>query len=87
MAEVFRLVDKDFQKLKIITIDHIIKNIALSMLDSLGLKYSLTSLDSLQLATAIFSNNYSQIDYFVSSDKKLLNIAKEFFQILNPEQI
>jgi predicted nucleic acid-binding protein len=87
LAEIFRLIDKDFQKLNIITVDRFIKNIALSALDSLGLKYSLRSLDSLQLASAIFSNNYSQIDYFVSSDKKFLNIAKEFFKILNPEQL
>jgi len=57
------------------------------MIDSLGLKHSLKTLDSLQLASAIFSNNYSRIDYFVSSDKKFLNIAKEFFQILNPEEL
>jgi len=57
------------------------------MLDSLGIKYSLRTLDSLQLASAIYSNNYSKIDYFVSSDKKLLNIVKEFFQIINPEEL
>ncbi|MDP2302819.1 MAG: type II toxin-antitoxin system VapC family toxin [Ignavibacteria bacterium] len=87
LVEVFQLVDKDFQKLSIITVDRFIKNIALSMLDSLGLKYSLRTLDSLQLASAIFSNNYSRIDYFVSSDKKFLNIAKDYFQILNPEEL
>ena len=87
LAEVFQLFDKDFQKFNIIVVDRFIKNIALSMLDSLGIKYSLRTLDSLQLASAIFSNNYSRIDYFVSSDKKFLNIAKEFFQILNPEEL
>jgi predicted nucleic acid-binding protein len=87
LAEVFRLIDIDFQKLNIITVDRFIKNIALTMLDSLGLKYSLRTLDSLQLSSAIFSNNYSRIDYFVSSDNKLLNIVKEFFQILNPEEL
>jgi predicted nucleic acid-binding protein len=87
LAEVFQLFDVDFQKYNIIVVDDIIKNIALSMLDSLGIKYSLRTLDSLQLASAIFSNNYSKIDYFVSSDKKLLNVAKEFFQIINPEEL
>jgi hypothetical protein len=57
------------------------------MLDSMGIKYSLKTLDSLQLASAIFSNNYSNIDYFVSSDRKSLSIAKEFFQIINPEEL
>ena len=87
LAEVFQLFDKDFQKFNIIVVDRFIKNIALSMLDSLGIKYSLRTLDSLQLASAIYSNNYSKIDYFVSSDKKLLNIVKEFFQIINPEEL
>ena len=87
VAEVFQLFDVDFQKYNIIVVDDIIKNIALSMLDSLGIKYSLRTLDSLQLASAIFSDNYSKLDYFVSSDKKLLNVAKEFFQIINPEEL
>ena len=87
LAEVFQLFDKDFQKFNIIVVDRFIKNIALSMLDSLGIKYSLRTLDSLQLASAIYSNNYSKIDYFVSSDKKLLNIVKEYFQIINPEEL
>jgi len=87
LAEVFQLFDKDFQKFNIIVVDRFIKNKALSMLDSLGIKYSLRTLDSLQLASAIYSNNYSKIDYFVSSDKKLLNIVKEFFQIINPEEL
>jgi hypothetical protein len=44
-------------------------------------------LDSIQLASAIFFNNYSKIDQFISSDKILLNISKEFFTILNPEDL
>lgn len=87
LLEVFKLFDKDFKKYNIIFIDQTIKNIALSMLDSLGMKYGLRTLDSLQLSSAVFSNNYSKIDYFISSDKKLLNTAKEFFQVLNPEEL
>ena len=87
LSEVFRLFDKDFQKFNVILVDNFIKNIAIQLLDNLGLKYSLRTLDSLQLAAAIFSNNYSKIDYFISSDKKLLNISKEFFQTINPEEL
>lgn len=87
LSEVFQLFDKDFQKYNIIFVDHIIKNITLFMLDGLGIKYGIRTLDSLQLASAVFANNYSKIDYFVSSDKKLLNIAKEYFQIINPEEL
>lgn len=85
LAEVFQLFDKDFQKFNIIIVDNFIKTLSLQMLDILGTKYSLRTLDSLQLSSAVYANNYSKIDYFVSSDKKLLNIAKEFFQVINPE--
>jgi predicted nucleic acid-binding protein len=87
LTEVFQLFDKDFQKYNIIFVDSIIKNVALFMLDLFGMKYGIRTLDSLQLATAIFSNNYSKIDYFVSADKKLLIVANEFFQIINPEEL
>ncbi|HED38506.1 MAG TPA: PIN domain-containing protein [Ignavibacteria bacterium] len=87
LSKVFQLLDKDFQNFNIIATDNIVKNISIIMLDNLGIKYSLKTLDSLQLASAFFFNNYSKIDYFVSSDKKLLNISKEYFQILNPEEL
>ena len=87
LSVVFQLFDKDFQKFNIIVVDRIIKNIALFVLDSMGIKYGIRTLDSLQLASAVFFNNYSKIDFFVSSDKKLLNIAKEFFQVINPEEL
>ncbi|MCF8316581.1 MAG: type II toxin-antitoxin system VapC family toxin [Ignavibacteriales bacterium] len=87
LSEVFQLFDKDFQKFNVISVDNFIKNIAIQLLDNLGLKFGLRTLDSLQLASAIFSNNFSKIDYFISSDKKFLNIAKEIFQIINPEEL
>lgn len=83
----FSYLTKIFKKYNIIFVDRIIKNIALFMLDSLGIKYGIRTLDSLKLASAVFSSSYSEIDYFVSSDKKLLNIAKEYFQIINPEEL
>lgn len=87
LSEVFQLFEKDFRKFNIIVVDQIVKNIALFWLDNFGIKYSIRTLDSLQLASAVYSNNYYKIDYFVTSDKKLLNIVKEFFQIINPEEL
>lgn len=87
LLEVFQLFDNDFKKFNIISVDNIIKNIALQMLDNLGLKLSLGTLDSIQLATAVYSNNYAKINYFISADKKLLNVAKEFFEVINPENL
>ena len=79
ISEVFQLLDNDFQRFNIIVIDNAVKNFAIQLLDNFGIKYSLRTLDSLQLASALLANNYSKIDYFISSDKKLLNIAKEYF--------
>jgi len=87
LTKIFELLDKDFQKFNVVVSDQFIKNIALQLIDNIGTKYNLTTLDSFQLASAVYFNNYSKIDSFVSSDKKLLNIAKEFFQIINPEEM
>ena len=87
LFQLFRLLEKDFQNFNIIVIDQVIKDIAIQLLDSIGLKYGLRTLDSLQLASSLYSNNYFKIDYFVSLDKKLLNIAKEYFPIINPEKL
>ena len=87
LFQLFRLLEKDFQNFNIIVIDQVIKDIVIQLLDSIGLKYGLRTLDSLQLASSLYSNNYFKIDYFVSLDKKLLNIAKEYFPIINPEKL
>lgn len=70
-----------------VPVDSIIKNLAMILLDDIGKKLSIRTLDSLQLASAVFFNNFLKIDYFVASDKKLLNVTKEFFQVLNPEEL
>ncbi|MGD8778849.1 MAG: type II toxin-antitoxin system VapC family toxin [Ignavibacteria bacterium] len=87
LAKVFQLFDKDFQKFNIIAIEEFIKDNAILLLDNLGMKYSLKTLDSLQLASALYYNSYSKVDYFISADKKLLNAAKEFFKVINPEEL
>ena len=85
LNKIFQLIEMDLENFNIVTVDQTIKDIGLQLLDEIGLKFGLTTLDSLQLAVAIYSNDYFKIDYFVSSDKKLNNIAKEFFEVFNPE--
>ncbi|MBU0559328.1 MAG: type II toxin-antitoxin system VapC family toxin [Bacteroidetes bacterium] len=87
LMEVFRLFDRDFESYNIVILDQIVKNIAVQLLDNFGTKYSLKTLDSLQLASAFYSNNFVKIDYFISSDNKFLKVAKHFFQIINPEEL
>ncbi len=87
LMEVFRLFDKDFESYNIIIVNQVVKNIAIQLLDNFGTKYSLKTLDSLQLASAYYSTNFNKIDYFISSDEKFLNVAKNFFTIINPEKL
>jgi len=41
-------------------------------------------LDAIQLSTAIVSHQIIPIDYFVTSDKKLFKVAKDYFPTFNP---
>jgi predicted nucleic acid-binding protein len=87
LSETFQLFDIDFRKFSIVTTDRFVKNLALYIIDSQGINNSISTLDSIQLASAVYSNSYSKIERFVSSDQKMLNVAKEFFQVINPEDL
>jgi len=83
--KVFNFFNDDLIQFNLIDIDNSIKNFAIQLLDFTTINYSLRTLDALQLASAILSNNIITIDYFVSSDKKLNNVVKEYFKVFNPE--
>jgi hypothetical protein len=55
-------------------------------LNSVAYQRSLRTLDAIQLSTAIVSHQIVPVDYFVTADKKLLKIAKDYFLAFNPEQ-
>mgnify|MGYP001610633573 CR=1 FL=1 len=70
---------QDFLYFGVINISIDIKKLSIKVID----KYQLKSLDSIHLGTAISIKN--EIDYFVSCDKKLLNVAKkEGLKVVNP---
>jgi uncharacterized protein len=83
--EVFSLFNRDLNSFNIIEITSNIKEFAVDLLNKYGIKNSLRTLDSMQLAGAIYFDNFFKVDYFISSDKKLLNVAKDFFFTFNPE--
>jgi uncharacterized protein len=87
LSETFQLFDIDFRKFSIVTTDRFVKNLALYIIDSQGINNSISTLDSIQLASAVYSNSYSKIERFISSDQKMLNVAKEFFTVINPENL
>lgn len=82
--EVFSYFDNDLQMLNVVEVNNIIKDFAIKLLDDIAYQFSLRTLDAIQLSTAIIFHQLFPIDYFVSCDKKLLNIASSFFNIFNP---
>ncbi|OQX22840.1 MAG: hypothetical protein BWK80_29090 [Desulfobacteraceae bacterium IS3] len=83
--EIFRHFDADITRFNIIKIEKDVKTFAIHLLESFAYRRSLRTLDALQLSAALFSHQILCIDRFVSSDKKLLSVAEEFFTIFNPE--
>ncbi len=74
-------IEQDFQFFNVVDVSFEIVFSAIKTID----KYQLKSLDSIHLASAISMKR--NIDYFVSSDQKLLNAAKkEGFKVINPNE-
>jgi predicted nucleic acid-binding protein len=77
--------ENDLYMFNFIEVDNIVKTIAVDLLKTLANKLILTTLDSIQLATAVAAHRIFPIDMFVTSDHVLLNIAKKYFRTFNPE--
>lgn len=82
---VFAAFEKDIEMFSVIEVDDVAKSFAVQLLDSIAYQTGLKSLDAIQLSAAIVSHRFVAIDYFVACDKNLLNVAKYYFNILNPE--
>jgi len=78
--------DHDLRLLNIIEINRPIKDRAVQLLDEFASTMNLRTLDSLQLASAILSVDNFLIDYFVASDTRLLDLAKNYFSTFNPTE-
>ena len=76
---------KDLEMFNVVEIDTVVKSFAIQLLDSIAYQINLRTLDAIQLATAIISHQVFAVDYFVVSDKSLLNAAKYYFSTFNPE--
>ncbi|MBL7074982.1 type II toxin-antitoxin system VapC family toxin [candidate division KSB1 bacterium] len=81
---VFTAVDKDLKFINSIELDTPAKQMARKLLDEVAPTKNLRTLDALQLAAAILENHILPIDYFVSADGRLLDIAAEYFDTFNP---
>lgn len=83
--QVFAAFDNDTKMFNVIEVDHEIKKFSITLLNGVAYKRSLRTLDAIQLASAIVSHQIVPVDYFVTADKKLLRIAKDYFPAFNPE--
>ena len=82
--DVFDTLESDLDSMQVIVIGSKIKQLALQLLNEFGPKKSFRTLDSLQFASAIESNQNFAIDYFVASDDRLLEIVTTQFKVYNP---
>lgn len=87
VTQVFANFEQDIELMNIVEIDKWIKNRAIELLDEHAAIRNIRTLDSLQLSSAIISNESFAIDYFVTTDQRLLDIAQLYFQIYNPVDI
>jgi len=85
--EIFKGFDSDARMFNVVETDHVVKIFSVRILDVFGGKRSFRTLDAIQLSTAIISHQTVPINYFISSDKKLLKIAEEYFIIFDPEDV
>lgn len=84
--QVFDSFDSDNKMFNVIEVNHEIKKFTITLLNSVAYKRGLRTLDAIQLSSAIVSHQIVPVDYFVTADKKLLKIAKDYFPSFNPEQ-
>jgi len=82
--QLFTNYEKDTELMNVVEIDKRIQNQAVQLLNRHAATRNFRTLDSLQLSYAIVSNEHFVIDYFVASDKSLLEAAKLYFLIYNP---
>lgn len=78
--------DDDARMFNIWEVDYAVKETAAALLKDIAHIKSLRTLDAIQLSTAIISNQIIPVDYFVTSDKKLLKVTKDYFAAFNPEE-
>lgn len=85
VKEAFSCFEDDLLMFNVVEVDEAVKSLAINLLDSIAHEKGLRTLDSIQLSTAIIINQIFRIEYFVTSDKNLSNVAKDYFTIFDPE--
>lgn len=82
--QLFDELSKDTAWMNIVEVDKSVKSEAGQLLTTYASIKNFRTLDSLQLATAIIAHERLPIDYFITADERLLEIAQEHFSVYNP---
>ena len=83
--QIFDSFESDARAFNVINAENTVKSFAIQLLKFYAYEKSLRTLDALQLSTAVICHSIIPIDFFVSSDQRLLNVAVDFFSTLNVE--
>ena len=85
VKKAFSCFENDLFMFNVVKVDDAVKSLAINLLDSIANEKALRTLDSMQLSTAIITNQILPIGSFVTSDKNLSTVAKDYFPIFDPE--
>jgi predicted nucleic acid-binding protein len=85
--QVFTDFERDIELMNIVEIDRSIKDRAIELLDKHASTKNFRTLDSLQLSSAVISNESFAIDFFIAADQGLSDVAEPYFQVYNPAKV
>lgn len=78
VEQVFQYFEQDLPFYHVIEVNDSIKQFATGLLDEIAWKKGLKTLDAIQLSSALISNRWLLVDYFVTADQKLLKTILMF---------
>jgi predicted nucleic acid-binding protein len=79
--------ENDLALFNVVEVDSETKQIAKGLLLQEAAKRNFGTLDALQLSAALSVDSVLPVDWFVTADKALLNIAGGYLRVFNPEAI
>ncbi len=76
---------REIERYSVLSVDDTVLSTAIVLLETLGTKIHLRSLDAIQLASALIVRRSEIVESFVTSDTRLVDAARHFFRVFNPE--
>lgn len=86
MYGVFEAFDRDLRLFNVIPVDETVKQIAVTLLDQIAHQRGLRTLDAFQLAAALYCHRFVPVDMFITSDRRFITVAQDYFEVFNPEE-